>query len=190
MAPAAPAASYARLVILVAATSLLAGAGLAGMLYGGTFFGEGPCSVYDAASPQHAFCALARRQPPHRADLRRRAAAGGDARHRRPDEPADVGGARLVLAARPRAAVAREPARRQADGDRVRDGLARRIDPGGPRRPSKSTPRCPSPPPARLSHAAHDPQVDECLLPWCNGRLEKENALKPFKYAGEKASRL
>ena len=24
----------------------------------------------------------------------------------------------------------------------------------------------------------------------CNGRLEKENALKPFKYAGEKASRL
>ena len=33
-------------------------------------------------------------------------------------------------------------------------------------------------------------QVDECLLPWCNGRLEKENALKPFKYAGEKASRL
>ena len=38
--------------------------------------------------------------------------------------------------------------------------------------------------------ASHDPQVDECLLPWCNGRLEKENALKPFKYAGEKASRL
>ena len=24
----------------------------------------------------------------------------------------------------------------------------------------------------------------------CNGRLEKENSLKPFKYAGEKASRL
>ena len=64
MAPAAPAASYARLVILVAATSLLAGAGLAGMLYGGTFFGEGPCSVYDAASPQHAFCALARQHKP------------------------------------------------------------------------------------------------------------------------------
>ena len=38
--------------------------------------------------------------------------------------------------------------------------------------------------------ASHDPQVDECLLPGCNGRLEKENALKPFKYAGEKASRL
>jgi len=48
--------------------------------------------------------------------------------------------------------------------------------------------------PARHPHASHtashDPQVDECLLPWCNGRLEKENALKPFKYAGEKASRL
>ena len=33
-------------------------------------------------------------------------------------------------------------------------------------------------------------QVDECLLPWCNGRLEKENSLKPFKYMGEKATRL
>ena len=40
------------------------------------------------------------------------------------------------------------------------------------------------------SHPASHDQVDECLLPWCNGRLEKENALKPFKYAGEKASRL
>ena len=50
----------------------------------------------------------------------------------------------------------------------------------------------PQPTTARAaSHrASHDPQVDECLLPWCNGRLEKENALKPFKYAGEKASRL
>ena len=47
--------------------------------------------------------------------------------------------------------------------------------------------------PARHPHASHPAshdQVDECLLPWCNGRLEKENALKPFKYAGEKASRL
>ena len=80
------------------------------------------------------------RQPPHRAHLRRRHAAGGDARHRCADEPADVGGARLVFAARPRAAVAREPARRQADGDRVRDGLSRRLHPGGPRHPPNQLP--------------------------------------------------
>ena len=57
-------ASYCRLVILVAATSLLAGAGFAVMLWGGTLFGEGPCEVYSDSSPQRAFCALARQHKP------------------------------------------------------------------------------------------------------------------------------
>ena len=86
--------------------------------------------------------------------------------------------------------MAREPARRQADGDGVRDGLARRLDPGGPRHPRQINSQVPQPATRTPLTALLTLQVDECLLPWCNGRLEKENALKPFKYAGEKASRL